>query len=111
MWRGGRGDDLVRGEVIEPTIDGGEERGRVGIGVSGDERVKLAMARGGANDVQCGPLGIALVGGDGRGVLRRRGLWDIRIGGRAVGIKVGSREEKGRAGIAAARPSNQGEGV
>ena len=111
MWRVGRGDGLVRGEVIEPTGNGGEERGRVRIGCSGDEGIELAMARGGANDVQCGPLGIPLVGDSCCGVLRMNGLRDVGVAGRAVGIKVGDREEQGRARIAAARPSNRGEGV
>jgi hypothetical protein len=41
----------LRGEVVEPASDGGEERGRVGIGVSGDERIEVAVTRGRADDV------------------------------------------------------------
>ena len=111
VWRVGRGDGLMRGEVIEPTSNGGEERGRVGIGCGGNEGIEFVMARGGANDVQCGPLGIALVGDSCRGVLRRKGLRDVGVAGRTMGIKVGGQEEKGGAGIAAARPSDRGEGV
>jgi len=52
-----------------------------------------------------------LVGDSCRGVLRRKGLRDVGVAGRTMGIKVGGREEKGGAGIAAARPSDRGEGV
>ena len=55
----------MRGEVVEPASDGGEERGGVGIGVSGDERVEVAVTRGGADDVECPPLGIATAWGGG----------------------------------------------
>ena len=96
----------MRGEVVEPASDGGEERGGVGIGVSGDERVEVAVTRGGADDVECPPLGIATAWGGVHGVLRWGGLWDVIVTGRAMGGKVGMPEEERGTSVATARPSD-----
>ena len=80
----------MRGEVVEPASDGGEERGRVGIGVSGDEQIEVAVTRGRGDDVECPPLGIAMAEGCVHGVLRWGRLWVVIVTGRVVGGKVGT---------------------
>ena len=96
----------MRGEVVEPASDGGEERGRVRIGVRGDERIEVAVTRGGADDVECPPLGIATAGVCVHGVLWWGGLWDVIVTGRAVGGTVVMPEEERGTSVAAARPSD-----